>query len=258
MKNQEYSKKSLIVDSHCHIDLYKNPHKTCEAIVRDNIKTIAVTNLPSHFEIGYPHILKYKNIRLALGFHPLHIQDLENEIKIFERSLDKTSYIGEIGLDFTKKGQESKELQINVFDFILNKMSSNPKFITIHSRRAERVVLEMLDKYKMYPCIFHWYTGPLSLIDEIIKSGHYFSINPSMVVSINGIKIINRIPKERILTETDGPFGKVNDEVILPRDVRIVIKYLSEIWGTPFEETERIIYSNFSELLKPIKKMRSL
>ncbi len=254
MKNQDYSRKSLMVDTHCHIDLYKNPHETCEETVKSGIKTIAVTNLPSHFEIGYPYILRYRNIRLALGFHPLHIQNHEYELKIFERNVDKTSYIGEIGLDFTKKGKYNQKLQIEVFESILRKINTKPKFITIHSRKAEQAVLEMLMKYNMQPCVFHWYTGPLNLIGEIVKSGHYFSINPSMTTNVNGIKIINKIPRDRILTETDGPFAKVNGDTILPKHVRNVIAYLAASWKLSFEEVQNKIYSNFNELLKPITR----
>lgn len=246
---------NYLVDTHCHVDLYRNPHETCEKIEKSRIKTVAVTNLPSHFEIGYPHILRYKEIRLALGFHPLHIQNKERELNIFERNLDKTSYIGEIGLDFSKNGGGNQNLQIEVFDTILRKISTKPKFITIHSRKAEKAVLEMLLKYNMQPCVFHWYTGPLYLIDEIIKSGHYFSINPSMIITLNGNKIINRIPKDRILTETDGPFVKVNNSTIWPIHVRSVIEYLSKSWGESFEDVQNKIYSNFNDLLKPIKRL---
>ncbi|QTB25653.1 Qat anti-phage system TatD family nuclease QatD [Lysinibacillus sphaericus] len=253
MKNQDYHIKSGMVDTHCHIDLYKNPHKTCEETIKQGIKTIAVTNLPSHFEIGLPHILRYKNIRPALGFHPLHIQNKENELKIFLRNVDKTSYIGEIGLDFTKKGQKNRHLQIEVFETILKIISSKSKFITIHSRKAEQEVLDMLIKYNMQPCVFHWYTGPLYLIEKIIKSGHFFSINPYMTTHVNGIKIINKIPKDRILTETDGPFAKVNGNTILPVHVKEVINYLSTCWEISFEETQKQIYSNFINILEPIK-----
>ena len=48
----------------------------------------------------------------------------------------------------------------------------------------------------------------LSLIEEIINAGYYFSINEAMTTSISGKKIISKIPPNRILTETDAPFNK--------------------------------------------------
>ena len=57
------------------------------------------------------------------------------------------------------------------------------KIISIHSRMAEREVLEILSKYNIATPIFHWYTGPLNLIPPIIELGAYFSINEAMTLS---------------------------------------------------------------------------
>lgn len=69
-------------------------------------------------------------------------------------------------------------------------------------------VFELLQEYRIKNAIFHWYSGPLSLIEEIINAGYYFSINEAMTTSISGRKIISKIPQNRILTETDAPFNK--------------------------------------------------
>ena len=60
-----------MLDTHCHIDLYPNPHAIARAVERQKILTIAVTNLPSHFEVGLPHLRGFRQIRPALGLHPL-------------------------------------------------------------------------------------------------------------------------------------------------------------------------------------------
>ena len=57
--------------------------------------------------------------------------------------------------------------------------------------------------------IFHWYSGPLSLIPKIVEHGYYFSVNEKMTKTNSGIEIIKRIPRNLILTETDAPFNKV-------------------------------------------------
>lgn len=247
-----------MVDAHCHIDLYPNPHKICEETENANIKTIAVTNLPSHFEIGYPHISRYKNIRLALGFHPLYSQNNEFEMQVFKRNINKTSYIGEIGLDFSKKDKYNTNDQIERFDYIIRHVSREPKYITIHSRKAEKTTLDILDNYNVQPCVFHWYTGPLSLIDKIANSGHFFSVNPAMIKSKHGTDIIKRIPRSRILTETDGPFVKSNGKPIHPKHVKSILTCLACTWNIEIEEVQAQIYSNFKRILTPINGIDKL
>ena len=63
----------MLIDAHCHIDMLKNPEAYLQKQERDGNITIGMTNLPSHFEMGYPHFRNLKRSRLALGYHPLMV-----------------------------------------------------------------------------------------------------------------------------------------------------------------------------------------
>ena len=243
----------MIIDTHCHLDLYDRPELIVQECERQNILTIGVTNLPSHFQIGLPHLKFCKKVRLALGMHPLYAKMHVKEFDLFLKNIEKTSYIGEIGLDFSWEGIETKEIQINTFTQILKNVHGKKKILTLHSRKAEKEVLELLVKYKISNAIFHWYSGPLSLINSIVESGYYFSINPSMIQSEKGRKIISKIPLERILTESDGPFIKINKEIIKPENVILVIDYLSKERHLKPIQVENIVYSNYKLLIEKIR-----
>ena len=109
--------------------------------------------------------------------------------------------------------------------------------MSVHSRKAEKEVFELLQEYEIKNVIFHWYSGPLNLIDKIIDAGYYFSINEAMTVSISGRKIINKIPQNRILTESDAPFNKHSN----------ILNAISNIGLT-----EDLIYLNFLKLINAI------
>ena len=243
----------MIIDTHCHIDLYPNPKKVLQDCVNANITVLAMTNLPSHFEMGYTHFQSLKKIRLALGMHPLMADSHKKEFNLFLKNVSKTSYIGEVGLDFSKEGISTKELQIETFEKILNAITNQKKVLSIHSRLAEKEVLELLKKYKIKNVIFHWYSGGLNLIGEIVNSGYYFSINPAMIRSASGRKIIAQIPREFILTETDGPFISENNIQVKPGQVRNVLSYLSNEWEVSVDEVQKRIHSNFNRILSQIK-----
>jgi len=243
-----------MIDTHCHIDLYPRPTEVANRANQAKILTVLVTNTPSAFEKSYPHVKQFNHIRIALGLHPLVALEHNSERAKFERLIDKTSYIGEVGLDFSPAGFETKNIQIESFRFVLNVIKNKPKFVTIHSRRAESAVLELLDEVGYpFPVVFHWYSGSLNVLDKAIEKGHYFSVNPAMLESANGQKIIGRIPPSRILTESDGPFVNIGTRTSEPFDVRIVEEFLASKWAQPAQQVRNKVRENFLKVLNPIR-----
>jgi len=236
----------MIVDTHCHIDMYPDPLGEAKKREKDKLLTISMTNLPSHFELGHNHLLNFRYVRMALGLHPLRAVDHKKELSLFSKLVDKTSYIGEVGLDFSNEGMSTKDIQIKSFDFVLESIKSKPKIISLHSRRAEKETLEMLIEKRIDNAIFHWFSGSLSNLKKIVDAGFYFSVNSAMIQSENGRKIIDKLPKELVLTETDAPY--INDSSVLK-----TIEYLSSIWKISIINVEMIIEQNFKRLLQKIR-----
>ena len=197
----------MIIDTHCHFDMMPNPEAYISAKEKVGDIVIGMTNLPSHFEMGLPHVKRYKHIRLALGLHPLLASENKNELSLFDSLLDQTSYIGEIGLDFSKEGWSTKDDQVLLLRKLLAKLEGKKKIISVHSRMAEKELFDLLCEYNINNVIFHWYSGPIDLMPSIIAKGYYFSVNEAMTVSKNGQNIIDRIPRDRILTESDAPYN---------------------------------------------------
>ncbi len=235
-----------MIDVHCHFDVAKNPEKYIWENEKKRIITIGMTNLPSHFHVGIKHVKGYKYIRLALGMHPLMAMDHEKEYSKFKYHIDETSYIGEVGLDFSREGLQTKEIQIKSFEFILDNIKNKKKIVSLHSRRAEKDTLEMLVEKKIENAIFHWYSGSLSVLRNIINSGFFFSVNSAMIQSENGRKILAEIPKETLLTETDFPY-------VDKSDILKIYSYLSDLWDISVVDVEAIIDENFKRLLRKIK-----
>lgn len=233
-----------MIDVHCHFDMAKNPEKYISDNEKRKIITIGMTNLPSHFQMGVNHVRRYKYIRLALGLHPLRAKEHAKEYSKFRQYVNETSYIGEVGLDFSREGFSTKDIQIKSFEYVLDCITNN-KILSLHSRRAEKETLEMLIEKGIENAIFHWYSGSLNTMRNIINAGFFFSINTAMIQSDTGKKIIAELPKELVLTETDYPFISNNN-------ISDIHSFLSKIWNVPELESENIIYDNFNRLLKRI------
>lgn len=242
-----------MLDCHCHLDRYANPVAIAAEAAERTAFIVAVTNLPSHFEQGLPHVRKLNRVRLSLGLHPLAAEQHARELLLFERLLPLTSFVGEVGLDFSIQGRLYKERQIETFRFVASHLARKPKVISIHSRGAEADVLATLREFGLRGAVLHWYTGPLGLINDALLDGHFFSINPCMIVSKHGQKIIERIPKEKVLTESDGPFAKIAGSPAMPWDVAVVENYLACSWQESQHEVRANIWRNFQSLLGPIR-----
>jgi TatD DNase family protein len=238
-----------MLDVHCHLDRYKDPNKVAAESATRGVFTIAVTNLPSHFRIGLPHARKLAKVRLALGLHPLAAAEHGRELSLFRESINLTSFVGEVGLDFSRDGKDTRAIQLESFRLVAKLVSTGSKVVSLHSRGAESTVLDILTEYKVPIAIFHWYSGPMSVLDEAVSKGHLFSVNPAMVCSEKGKQIIARIPPGQLLTETDGPYTKIGRIPTCPWDVLQVEKHLSQVWAVNSEEVRTRVWCNFKEML---------
>lgn len=227
-----------MIDTHCHFDMMPTPETYIKQKEQASDIVIGMTNLPSHFQMGQPHLKGYKYIRLALGLHPQLAAESKREVSLFKRLVDQTSYIGEIGLDFSKEGIATKDEQVMVLRELLSVIRGKKKVVSVHSRKAEKELLALLCEYEIENVIFHWYSGPVDLIPTIVEQGYYFSVNEAMCLSKNGRAIIERIPRDRILTETDAPYNERTN-------IRAVLDYMK------MSETD--VLQNFRGLLNRLK-----
>lgn len=240
------------IDAHCHIDAYDKPYETAMSAERSRVLTIAVTNTPSAFEALCPHLQGFRYIRPALGLHPLLADRHEVERKRFARCVPKTSYIGEVGLDFSREGLPTREEQIVSFRFVLEQLRKQPKFISIHSRRAEEMVIDLVEEASITPVVFHWFSGSLTQLERLLANGHLCSINIAMVQSVRGQQTIAHLPRGRVLTETDGPYTKVSGRFSTPADVLLVEKFLAKLWGTSIEEVRNQLLTNLKTVVSGV------
>jgi TatD DNase family protein len=237
---------SLYVDTHCHLDLYADPLRTLDE-ARETI-VVAATELPSRYRMFAARLRGDRRVRVALGLHPLRAASASAlEVGQLVRQLDNVDYVGEVGLDFSAHGRDTKTAQLRLFDRLLSEPALRHKVVTVHSRGAERVVIERLRSAGV-PAILHWYTGPLGLIADALADGLYFSINPAMLRSEKGRKVIAAVPQDRTLTESDGPFAKARGRTAAPSDMRWLTSELGRLWGTTTEDARRQIYDNLANL----------
>jgi TatD DNase family protein len=98
--------------------------------------------------------------------------------------------------------------------------------------------------------MLHYFSGTKGDVHKAVDQGFFFSVNPAMTRSKKGAGLIAEMPRERVLTESDGPFVKVDRRAATPEDVVVVLRHLSELWNCPPEEARFQIYNNYLRMLR--------
>lgn len=243
-----------MLDAHFHLDKYLDPKRELDAIEENGIRAIAVSNNINSYVRTRLLVQECKGISVAIGLHPAETSRWDWELEEVLSVVEKEPFIGEIGLDgqdpLTKRKRPAQEInrQIRVLDAIFDQCEGKHKIVTLHSQDAAPLVIEVIKGRYLPGVIWHWYTGTETNLHKIIEMGHYLSVGPSIAKENSNMRrwIGEWIPRERILTETDGPFG---DKGVLRRDaLRRVNHVLAKEWKCSIEEAEERVMNNFRVL----------
>jgi TatD DNase family protein len=235
-----------VIDLHCHLDLYPDPKVVAKQCEERQLYVLSVTTTPTAWAGTSALAVGSKRIQTALGLHPQLVHERKSELALFERLLPETRYVGEIGLDGGPEYKAHWRDQVDVFSRILELCRSlGGRVMSIHSRRAATAVLNYLEKTPgAGKAILHWFSGSQKELVRAVELGCWFSVGPAMLSGEKGRKLVSLMPRERVLTETDGPFARTEGRAAYPWDVYIAVERLSEIWTNSIADTERLLHEN--------------
>jgi TatD DNase family protein len=243
-----------VIDLHCHLDLYPDPLSIAARCERENLYVLSVTNTPSAWNGTLALAPHGSRIKTSLGLHPQLAAQRKGELPIFEALLPSTRYVGEVGLDGSPEFAESWQDQVYVFERILTLCErARGKIISIHSRRAATPVLDRLERaVGSGTAVLHWFSGSSKELARAIKLNCWFSVGPAMLLSAKGRRLFREMPRDRVITESDGPFATYKGEPLLPWDVHRALPIMGDIWDLAPERTSEQLLSNLRALTMSI------
>jgi TatD DNase family protein len=249
-----------VIDLHAHLDLYPDPVATVKECVERNLFVLSVTTTPSAWSGTAALAKDAARIRTAIGLHPQIAQERLGELALFEELLPRSRYVGEIGLDGGPELKASWGAQRHVFDEILRMCgAAGGRIMTIHSRRAATPVLDALASNDSAGlAILHWFSGSRRELQRATDQGCWFSVGPAMLKGEKGRAMTAIMPRDRILTESDGPFAQIDGRILLPWDTVIAERMLAEIWGIDELEVRDQLVSNLKRMTTQIAPDKSL
>ena len=247
------------VDVHAHMT-DKSFDLDRESVIEQAIKAGAVhiiTNA-TNYEDGMLSLAlaqKHPSVRVALGIYPdetlkLSETEFSTQLKWIATQKNSIIAIGEIGLDYKwTKEEEKREIQKKRFIQQLHLAKKMKKPVIIHSRNAEREVVDILIQEEMPRVVMHCFCGRHSIVKDAIKHKFHFSIPPKVVNDSQFEELVKIIPIDRLLTETDSPYlhyerGERNE----PKYIRETIKKIAEIKKMDENEVANILFFNYKKL----------
>jgi TatD DNase family protein len=240
-----------VIDFHCHLDLYPNPKEVIAEADQAGIYVLSVTTTPKAWR-GTAGLAKgAKRIRTALGLHPQIAHERLGELTLFEALGERTRFFGEVGLDGSPgHGCYAREQKLAFEHALRVAAQSGGKILTIHSRRAVDDVLATIARQPSAgPAILHWFSGTDRQLREAIAMGCWFSVGPAMLRSEKGRRLAMQMPRDRILTETDGPFAQAGGLPLRPVDSWRAVADLARLWAVDGARAGELLKSNLRSLL---------
>ena len=255
----------MLIDAHVHLDKYETDLKQALQEIRSHdIFTIAVAmDVPSYRrcrEIGDECDL----VLPTFGIHPRRAPDYVERLGELSPLIEQSPAIGEIGLDFHwVKDRSQYPAQLKVLEYFLAAAREQNKMVNLHTKGAERTILDLLERYDIQRPIVHWYSGPMDILRALVQFGATFTVGVEVSYSETIQAIAREIPDHRLLTETDNPGGLkwLNGAIGMPKDIENVIDAVARVRNSSPELIARMVHANFFRMIEAdpwLKELRAL
>ena len=150
------------------------------------------------------------NLACAVGVHPNYVDQVEpNDLgQLREIGADPSVVaLGEMGLDY-HYGKETRQRQVEFFEFQLALAKEMNKPVIIHSREAIDDCLGILRNHPIVRAVFHCFTGTLAESKKVLDAGYLLGFTGVITFKNSGElrEAVKNCPSDRLLVETDAPY----------------------------------------------------
>lgn len=241
----------MYCDFHMHLHQYEEADVELKQIDSNKIISVACSMDIESYEKTKIIARNSSYIIPTFGIHPAKA-NIDFDPMQFETCAKESKIIGEIGLDFFWFKDIPEKDQVRVFEMFLDHCNAYSKYCVIHTKGAERKVLEILNHYPNAKPIIHWYHGPEVAFKEIIHRGYYCTFGCEVRYSKEVQDLLKMLPLDLLLSETDNPGSEIwlGGSRKDPMLIDSVVKDIANVKGIGFEETSNIVLNNSQRILK--------
>ncbi len=173
------------------------------------------------------------------GVHPHHAKDFDQSThqQILELSQhEKVVAVGECGLDYNRNFSPEAE-QLSCYDAQLEIAVETKLPVFMHQRDAHQAFIDVLKKHRpnLTNGVVHCFTGSGVELDEYLALDLHIGITGWICDERRGKElqaIVDRIPLNRLMIETDAPYLMPRNMEPMPKSKRNEPAYLPQVCKT--------------------------
>lgn len=254
-----------MIDVHTHLNdekLFSQSDKILKELSQYNINKVIVPSCDRIMIKNALKLLKHKNVFIALGIHPSNSDEWDDDIGelIIKTSKDaQIVAVGEIGLDLHYPNSNLKKQQ-KVFLKQLELAAQLKLPVILHLRDAWDEFFEIYNAHKelfVNGVDVHCFDGDAIVAKKLIDAGFFVSLTARSVENNSKREVINYLPLDKIMVETDSPYllphdYKDTEEFNTPKNVNWVAQKVAEYKGMTIKEIDDITTQNAYTLFQKL------
>ena len=233
----------MIIDSHCHL------HDAAFADVRETLRVsmahdvygiVAVgCDAPSNELTLAAGAALPRAIYPCVGFHPdrpaLGAADLDLVEEQVHTHQSRLAAIGEIGLPwYSLEGAADPATLMTRgrawLDRMLALAARYDLAVVLHAPHGAAVgALEALGRHGIERAVFHWHKAPAEVTRAIVEAGYFVSVTPEVVYRERDRDLVERVPLESLLVESDAPWAYGGEFTALPSGPWLAARAAEEV-----------------------------
>lgn len=243
----------MLADSHCHLDLFKNPLEKVENARKNGVERILsnatnLKNIQSNLDLAS----QFPEVDCGIGIHPVDLlsmnqSEIEKGISLVRENIGTAICVGEVGMDFKYAKENQKESMEKVFREFISIAMENNKPIIVHARYAETQCLNILEEMQVKKVHLHWFTNSKKTAKRARELGYFISCGPIIFSDESSSEIVKETPLKNLMLETDAPVafkGEQSEPAWIPK----VCEKVAELKEISVEEVSKTTGNNYTVL----------